>query len=112
MLDIALQHMKERARVVLCGAMSEYEKSGPGTGIHHMWEFITKRATAAGFMFSNYVEQYPEAIRQMAEWITQGRLKSAIELYEGIEETPRAFCDMLSGKNRGKCIVELQDAGE
>jgi len=107
MLDLALQNMKERARVVLCGAISEYDKTGSHTGIHHMWEFVTKRASAAGFMFSDYVERYPEAIRQMAEWIRQGKLRSVVEFYEGIEETPRAFCDMMSGKSRGKCIVKI-----
>ncbi|MBE0597322.1 MAG: NADP-dependent oxidoreductase [Desulfuromonadales bacterium] len=107
MLDLALLHMKERARVVLCGAISEYDKTGEHTGIHHLWEFITKRAMAAGFMFSDYVEEYPAAIQQMAAWIGQGKLKSVVEIYQGIEATPRAFCDMMEGRNRGKCIVRL-----
>lgn len=107
MLDTALLHMKQGARIVLCGAIAEYDQMDKDTGISHMWEFIVKRATAAGFMFSDYVAEYPEAVRQLAEWIGQGKLKSVVEIYEGIEQTPKAFCDMLSGKSRGKCIVKL-----
>ncbi len=107
MLDTAIQHMKERARIVLCGAISQYDKMDHQDAIHHMWEFIPKRALAAGFMFSDYVADYPKAIGELAEWICQGKLKSIIQTYEGIGQAPKAFCDMLAGHNRGKCIVKL-----
>jgi len=107
MLDLAIQHMREGARIVLCGAISQYGKMDRQDAINHMWEFIPKRASAAGFMFSDYVPRYPEAMQQLAQWIRKGGLKSVIEEYQGIEQTPKAFCDMLSGSSRGKCIVRL-----
>lgn len=107
MLDTAIQHMKQGARIVLCGAISQYDQVERESGIFHMWEFIVKRATAAGFMFSDYVGEYPAAVRQLTAWMSQGKLKSVVEIYEGIEHAPKAFCDMLSGKSRGKCIVKL-----
>ena len=102
-----MQHMKEYARIVLCGAISQYDKMDQQTGIYHMWEFITKRATASGYMFTDYIEEYPAALAKLSVWIRQGKLKSVINTYHGIEQVPRAFCDMISGASRGKNIVEL-----
>jgi len=107
MLDAAMQHMKEYARIVLCGAISQYDNMDQRAAVFHMWEFITKRATASGFMFSDYVADYPAALAELRGWIEQGKLKSVINTYHGIEQAPRAFCDMMSGVNRGKNIVEL-----
>ena len=107
MLDTAMQHMKEYARIVLCGAISQYGRMDQQAAVHHMWEFITKRASATGFMFSDYVEEYPAALAELGGWIRQGKLKSVINMYHGIEQAPKAFCDMMSGANRGKNIVEL-----
>ncbi len=107
MLDVAMLHMKEYARLVLCGAISQYSKMDEPAAIYNMWEFIVKRATARGFMFTDYVEQYPGAIKEMGNWMREGKLKSVINTYKGIEQTPKAFCDMINGANRGKNIVEL-----
>jgi NADPH-dependent curcumin reductase CurA len=107
MLDEAMQHMKMNARIVLCGAISEYDALDQPAPVYHMWEFITKRATASGFMFSDYVEDYPAAVAELSAWIQQGKLKGVINTYHGIEQAPQAFCDMMNGVNRGKNIVEL-----
>lgn len=107
MLDVALQHMKEYARIVLCGAISQYDKMDRQTGIFNMWEFITKRATARGYMFTDYIEHYPAALEKIGSWVRTGKLKTVINTYHGIEEVPKAFCDMINGANRGKNIVEL-----
>lgn len=107
LLDTVMQHLALGARIVLCGAISQYE-DGAHSGIHHMWELITKRAKAEGFMFSDYVERYPEAIAEMSDWIAAGKLRSPVAVTEGIEHTPRAYCDMLNGASRGKCLVKLR----
>ncbi len=107
MLDQALQHMKQGARVVLCGAIADYDHNDREAGVFHMWQFIVKRASAAGFMFSDYVERYPEAIERLSGWLRNDGLKSVLDIRKGIEQTPKAFCDMLEGRSRGKCIVEL-----
>jgi hypothetical protein len=107
MLDVAMQHMKENARIVLCGAISQYGNMNQPDPVYNMWEFITKRATARGYMFTDYIEHYPAAIAELGTWMREGKLKSVINTYHGIEQTPRAFCDMINGANRGKNIVEL-----
>ncbi len=106
-LDQALQCLAMNARVVLCGAVSQYEKTGAHTGITHLWELVTKRARAEGFMFSDYVDEFPRAIGELAQWIKEGALHSPVEITAGLENTPEAFCRMLAGTTRGKCLVKV-----
>jgi len=108
MLDTTMAHLKMNARIVLCGAISQYESERPA-GVFNMWELITKRARAEGFMFSDYVDRYGEAMEQLGAWIKQGKLKSPLNLSQGIETTGNAFCEMLQGGNLGKSLVRLED---
>jgi NADPH-dependent curcumin reductase CurA len=106
-LDAAMQHMKEYARLVLCGAISQYDDMDERAAVYNMWELIPKRAMAKGYLFTDYVEEYPAAIAELSSWVRQGKLKTVINTYDGIEQAPKAFCDMMTGVNRGKNIVEL-----
>jgi NADPH-dependent curcumin reductase CurA len=91
---------------VLCGAISQYESAiQPLT---NSWELITKRARMEGFMFSDYFESFPEIAEDLRRRIAEGQMISFDALYTGIEETPRAFCDMMRGISRGKCLVVLE----
>jgi NADPH-dependent curcumin reductase CurA len=104
-LDIAMGQLREKARLVLCGAISQYE--GAIQPLTNSWELITKRARMEGFMFSDYFESFPEIGADLYRRLEDGQLKSFDALYEGIEQTPRAFCDMMHGVSRGKCLVML-----
>lgn len=106
MLDTALNHLALNARVILCGAISQYG-DGEQAGIKNLWQLVTKRANAQGFMFSDYVEQYPEAAAQLGQWIANNQLKAPLDLSHGIEKTAEHFCKMLNGKNLGKSLVIL-----
>jgi NADPH-dependent curcumin reductase CurA len=108
-LDAALGRLRERARLVLCGAIAQYESSKPEP-LYNTWELITKRATASGFMFSDYVEQFPTAIAELGGYLKAGSLRSHNQLYEGLDQAPRAFCEMMHGWSRGKCLVHLGES--
>ncbi len=105
-LDAALNNINDKARIVLCGAMSQYE-SDSIEPVYNTWPLITHRARAEGFMFSDYQHQYADALIDMAAMIKAGTLRSHVSVYKGIETTPQAFSDMMAGKNLGKCMVEL-----
>ncbi len=107
LLDQALECLAMNARIVLCGAVSQYEKTGTHTGITNLWQLVTKRARAEGFMFSDYVEEFPEAIGQLSQWIKEGKLHGPVEITHGLENTGEAFCRMLAGQTRGKCLVKV-----
>ncbi len=104
-LDAIMGQLSERARLVICGAISQYE--GPIEPLRNTWELVTKRARMEGFMFSDYVETFPEIAADLESKLARGEIRSFDELYYGIEQTPKAFCDMMHGKSRGKCIVQL-----
>lgn len=107
-LDTVLAHLNERARVVLSGALATYNTTEPVPGPYNMFKLITQRATMAGFMVTDYVEQYPQAIEQLTAWLKSGRLKNAEDVVVGIENTAAAFCKMFAGGNRGKLVVRLE----
>jgi NADPH-dependent curcumin reductase CurA len=104
-LDTVMSQLREQARLVLCGAISQYESAVQP--LHNSWELITKRARMEGFMFSDYLESFPKITEDLQGRLQRGVLKSFDAVYEGIETTPRAFCDMMHGASRGKCLVTL-----
>jgi NADPH-dependent curcumin reductase CurA len=107
MLGTMLGHLAENSRIVLCGAVSQYDRVNGHEAVANMWELITKRARAEGFMFSDHVDRYPEAIAYISAMLKAGTLVSPINMSEGIESAGQAFVDMLDGKSSGKCLVKL-----
>lgn len=105
-LNAAMGHLAENARLVLCGAISQYE--GEPDPVTNCWELITKRARMEGFMFSDYADQFPEILSDLAKRMRDGALVGFDQVYDGIEQTPKAFCDMMHGRSRGKCLVVLE----
>ncbi|GAB3114291.1 NADP-dependent oxidoreductase [Aestuariicella hydrocarbonica] len=107
MLDTTLKHIALNARIILCGAISQYDLTGQHIGIHHLWELVTKRAKAEGFMFSDYVEEYSAAMEVLGHWITAEQLHAPVNITHGLASTAEAFCQMLTGNNLGKSLVKL-----
>ena len=107
MLSTMLGQLAENARIILCGAVSQYERDGGHEAVANMWELITKRARAEGFMFSDYIDRYPEAMDYITGMLKSGSLVSPVNWSDGIESTGQAFIDMLAGNNLGKCLVRL-----
>jgi len=109
-LDAVLAHLSERARVVLSGALSTYNSSEPVPGPYNMFKLITQRALMQGFMVTDYVEEYPAALAEMAGWLKSGELRNLEDVVVGIENTGPAFCRMFQGGNRGKLVVRLEES--
>lgn len=107
MLTTMLGQLAENSRIILCGAVSQYEGDGGHAAIGNMWELITKRARAEGFMFSDHVDRYPQAIEYITGMLKSGSLVSPVNWSEGIESSGQAFIDMLAGSNLGKCLIKL-----
>lgn len=106
-LDAVMGNMREGCRIILCGMISRYHDERPPPGPRNIWEAITKRATLKGFMFSDHVDRYPQALGQLRDWLRSGQIRSFDQIVEGIASTPAAFCGMFRGVNRGKIIVRL-----
>jgi NADPH-dependent curcumin reductase CurA len=62
-----------------------------------------------GFLVFDYVDRYPEGLRQLAAWMKEGRIKYREDIMDGLENTPKAFLKLLSGENFGKQLVRVAD---
>jgi hypothetical protein len=68
-----------------------------------------KQARAEGFLVYQFADRFDEGLRQMAQWLQEGKLKYRESIIEGIENAPRAFLGMLRGENIGKQLVKVAD---
>ncbi|HXG66078.1 MAG TPA: NADP-dependent oxidoreductase [Blastocatellia bacterium] len=104
--DAVFMLINTRARISLCGQISQYNVEKPEMGPRLLFALVVKQAKAEGFLVFQFADRYPEGIAQMAQWIKEGKLKYAEDIAEGIENTPRAFIGMLKGQNLGKQLVK------
>ncbi|WP_066218174.1 NADP-dependent oxidoreductase [Formosa haliotis] len=105
--DAALFSINRFARIIICGAISVYNKTELPTGLSVQPFLVKNSALMQGFIVSNYAEKFPEAIKQLSQWLSKDQLTYTETIVEGFENTPQAFLDLFSGKNKGKMIVKI-----
>ena len=109
-LDAALTQLARSARIVICGAISQYNNTTPIKGPSNYLSLLVNRASMRGFVVMDYASRYGEAAREMAEWLAAGKLKSREDIVEGLETFPETFLKLFKGENVGKLILKLADA--
>lgn len=99
------------ARVPVCGVIAHYNDTalpeGPDVTPLILRSALVKRLTIRGFLVFDYVDQEPEALEQLTQWVSEGRLKYREDFVSGLEAAPEAFIGLLRGKNFGKLVVEV-----
>ncbi len=110
-LDDALARLAHGARVVLCGAISQYNDFGSKapTGPKNYFNLIMRGARMEGFLVFHFLQRYPEAITDMLKWYSQGKLKNQIDLQHGLENAPQTIIRLFTGANFGKQLLKLAD---
>jgi len=106
-LDAALMNLAPKARIVLCGLISEYNAPEGKAGARNLWQLIVKQATMRGFLIRDYVPRFAEGGAQIAEWIGQKRLRVDEHVVAGIDNAYAAFMLLFSGGNDGKLILKI-----
>ncbi len=107
-LDAGLANLAQRARVVLCGAISQYlNEDGSKRGPSNYFDLVYANASMRGFHIYAYRERYEEAEARMAAWIRDGRLVGLEDRLEGLEIMPRALMRLFEGANVGKQVVKI-----
>ncbi len=107
--DAVVRLINVKARISVCGQISQYNLEKPEVGPRWLGQLIIKQAKVQGFLVSGYAERFPEALDQLARWLKQGKLKYREDIAKGIESAPQAFIGMLQGKNQGKQLVQLSE---
>ncbi|GLQ06389.1 NADP-dependent oxidoreductase [Sneathiella chinensis] len=108
-LDIALARLNRHARVVICGAISQYNNTTPVQGPANYLNLLVQHARMEGFVVFDYVRQYEEGTRQLATWYAEGKLKLKEHVDTGIENFPATFLKLFSGGNFGKLVLKVSE---
>ena len=106
-LDAVLSLINIRARIVLCGLISQYNSSEPVPGPYNFVQILVKRARVEGFIVLDYVDRFQEAFQEMGRWYSEGKLKYRVDVVEGLDQAPRAVNKLFDGSNTGKLILKV-----
>ena len=109
-LDAALANLARGARVVICGAISQYNSTTGIKGPSNYLSLLVNSARMEGFVVFNYMARYGEAAREMAGWMMAGKLKSREDIVEGFQTFPDTLLKLFRGENFGKLMIKVADA--
>jgi NADPH-dependent curcumin reductase CurA len=109
-LDAVLGQLALRARIVICGAISQYNNTGPVKGPANYLSLLIHRARMEGMIVFDYADRYTEAAREMAGWMAAGKLKSREHIVQGLETFPEALLKLFTGENIGKLVLQVAEA--
>src|SRR5690606_4592372 len=105
--DAVMVNVMQFGRVVVCGAISLYNETEMPTGPRVQSLLVKNRILMQGFIVSDYAAKFPDAIKQLSQWLEEGKLTYSETLVEGFEQIPQAFIDLFEGKNTGKMVVKV-----
>jgi NADPH-dependent curcumin reductase len=106
-LDDVLVCLARKARIAICGAISQYNETQVRGPANYMMLLVT-RSSMTGFLVFDYASRYPEALAELAGWYRAGRIVSRETLVTGtVEDFPETLLKLFEGANTGKLILEL-----
>jgi len=105
-MDAELMNLAKKARIVLCGLISEYN-SPEKIGIRNLWQVLAQQATLYGFLIMDFAPRFAEAGAVMAQWMAEGKLRVDEDVQEGLENSYAAFMRLFSGANTGKLVLKI-----
>jgi NADPH-dependent curcumin reductase CurA len=106
-LDTVLTRINRKARIVICGAISQYNNTGPVKGPSNYLSLLVNRARMEGIVVFDYAARYGEAVRDIAGWMADGRFTSREDIVEGIDTFPEALLRLFDGANFGKLVLKV-----
>lgn len=106
-LEAALNHLRKKARVVICGAISGYNAEDLPPGPRNYLTLLVQNARMEGFTMMDYIGRTGEAAKQLGAWAMAGKLKFREDVQEGIENFPQVFNMLFTGANFGKLVLKV-----
>ncbi|MBD5633893.1 MAG: NADP-dependent oxidoreductase [Candidatus Eremiobacteraeota bacterium] len=108
-LDACLARIALRGRIVICGAISQYNNTTAIKGPSNYLSLLVSRASMQGMVVFDYAPKYAKAVRTMGAWIAEGKLKSREDIVPGLETFPDTLLRLFRGENFGKLIRKVAD---
>ena len=109
-LDQVLARINRKARIIICGAISQYNNTTPIQGPKNYLSLLVNRARMEGMVVFDYADRYHLAIAEMAGYLRDGKMKSKEDVVVGLDTFPETLLKLFNGENFGKLV--LQVAGE
>jgi NADPH-dependent curcumin reductase CurA len=109
-LDTVLTRINMKARIVICGAISQYNNTTKVAGPSNYLSLLVNRARMEGMVVFDFAHRYPEGVAQLAQWLREGSFKSREHVVDGFENFPAALLMLFEGKNFGKLVLKVADA--
>ena len=110
-LDTVLTRINRKARIIICGAISQYNNTTPVQGPKNYLSLLVNRARMEGIVVFDYADRYPLAVAEMAGYLKDGRMKSREDVVEGgVAAFPGALPLLFNGGNFGKLVLQVATA--
>ncbi|GAB2472322.1 putative NADP-dependent oxidoreductase YfmJ [Hymenobacter qilianensis] len=107
--DAVYNLLNKHARIALCGQISNYNATEAPVGPRPEGKLLVTSSRLQGFIVSDYLPRWPEAMQQLSEWYQQGHLKYQETVTEGFDQLPAAFLGLFHGENTGKAVVKVAE---
>jgi NADPH-dependent curcumin reductase len=107
-LEAGLANLAMHARVILCGAISNYNSAEP-KGPRNYMNLLVRRSRMEGFVVFDYLSRTDEAMAELVPLVMEGKLKHREDVRDGLDAAPAALADLYSGNNSGKLLVKIAD---
>jgi len=108
--DAVLANINNLGRVPVCGAISTYNDTEVSVGPRLQPIIVKNSVLMQGFIVSNYSAKFPEGIKQLTQWLQEGKLTYTETIVNGFDQIPQAFIDLFDGKNNGKMVVKVKSS--
>ena len=106
-LDAVLARLAMKARIIICGAISQYNNTTPVQGPKNYLSLLVHRARMEGIVVFDYAARFPIAVAEMAAYLKDGRMKSKEDVVAGIETFPETLLKLFNGENFGKLVLQI-----
>ena len=109
-LDAVLARINRKARIVICGAIAQYNATGAMQGPKTYMSLLVNRARMEGMVVFDYADRYPQAIAELAGYLKDGRMKSREDVVRGgVRAFPSTLLKLFAGENFGKLVLHVAD---
>ncbi|GIZ51552.1 NADP-dependent oxidoreductase [Noviherbaspirillum aridicola] len=108
-LDDVLAKLAMKARIIICGAISQYNNTTPVKGPANYLSLLVNRARMEGMVVFDYADRYHVAMAEMAGWMKEGSFRSREDIVRGLDKFPEALLMLFEGKNFGKLVLQVAD---
>lgn len=108
-LDAALTKLRMHAKVIICGAISQYNNKSKVQGPSNYLSLLVTRSTMQGLMVMDYTKDFGKAVKEMSGWLQEGKLKSKEDIYNGIENFQETYNRLFTGNKNGKLVLKVKE---